>query len=222
MSLFFGKRKPGEGISDRKTDRKKTLLNMAAMPLEIVTGQNFYDPNMRTRSGQSGEKIQDSITGTLAGIAPAALNVALPGAGTALQMAQGAGKLATGNPNQSAQFAMGQQLGGFAGNFLGGISPQMGAPNMAMNTGGLENLPIAKCGGKVKMQEGGPTYEAENNEMIMGGIPTSFRGGEVQQKASNMFKLKGNTHEKSGIDMKGGKYVFSDSLTLDSSFLKDL
>ena len=76
-----------------------------------------------------------------------------------------------------------------------------------------------------KYFEGGllkPQYEAEDQEVVDGGIPQAFNGGEVKQNSSTAGKIEGNTHEQGGVELSGGERVFSDRLYVDSNFLKDL
>lgn len=68
----------------------------------------------------------------------------------------------------------------------------------------------------------GPTYEAENSEVVSGKQPKVYGKGSIQKLAEGMFKIKGNTHENGGVKASGGQYVYSDRLTLDDSFLKGL
>lgn len=67
-----------------------------------------------------------------------------------------------------------------------------------------------------------PQYEAEGGEVVDGGMPVAFNGGNITPNSTTAGKINGNTHEQGGVDMAGGKRVFSDRLYVDSNFLKDL
>lgn len=78
---------------------------------------------------------------------------------------------------------------------------------------------------KPKKAHGGmttPQYEAEKGEVVDGGIPIAFSGGSITPNSMTSGKINGQTHEQGGVDMAGGKRVFSDRLYVDSNFLKDL
>lgn len=67
-----------------------------------------------------------------------------------------------------------------------------------------------------------PQYEAEKGEVVDGGMPVAFNGGTITPNSMTSGKINGQTHEQGGVDMAGGKRVFSDRLTVDSNFLNDL
>ena len=67
-----------------------------------------------------------------------------------------------------------------------------------------------------------PQYEAEKGEVVDGGMPVAFNGGSITPNSMTSGKINGQTHEQGGVDMAGGKRVFSDRLKVDSNFLKDL
>ncbi len=73
-------------------DVGKSLLNTAAMPFEIATGTNFYDPKMETDLGVGIAKTQNTIGDITTAVAPTALNMVVPGMGTALSATQTIGK----------------------------------------------------------------------------------------------------------------------------------
>lgn len=76
-------------------------------------------------------------------------------------------------------------------------------------------------GGNV-MGQGGPVYEAEGGEVIDGGNPNTLQGGHISPNSSTAGKIVGNSHGNGGVKMTGGEKIYSDRLTVDSSFLKDL
>jgi len=73
-----------------------------------------------------------------------------------------------------------------------------------------------------KMGAGGPVYEAEGGEVIDGGNPATLQGGHISPNSSNSGKIVGNSHGNGGVKMTGGEKIYSDRLTVDTSFLKDL
>lgn len=69
---------------------------------------------------------------------------------------------------------------------------------------------------------GGPVYEAEGGEVIEGGQPQAFQGGQVSPNSSNAGMIEGNSHGNGGVKMSGGKRIYSDSLFLDEDFINSL
>ncbi len=76
-------------------------------------------------------------------------------------------------------------------------------------------------GGNV-YDQGGPVYEAEGGEVIDGGNPNTLNGGRISPNSSTSGKIIGNSHSNGGVKMTGGEKIYSDRLTVDASFLKDL
>ena len=66
-------------------DIGKTWLNAMASPLEMLSGQNFYDPEVEGSLAKGMVGAQDSINQVGSAVAPQLLNMALPGSGTAVQ-----------------------------------------------------------------------------------------------------------------------------------------
>lgn len=93
--------------------------------------------------------------------------------------------------------------------------------NIEMGMG--NEIPMAAYGGKVYAQ-GGPIYKAEGGEVIDGGNPTTLQGGHISPNSNNSGKIIGDSHNdpSGGVTMTGGEKIYSDRLTVDSSFLKDL
>lgn len=73
-----------------------------------------------------------------------------------------------------------------------------------------------------KYAQGGQLYEAEGGEVIDGGNPITLQGGHISPNSSNSGKIVGNSHGNGGVKMTGGEKIYSDRLTVDTSFLKDL
>jgi hypothetical protein len=73
-----------------------------------------------------------------------------------------------------------------------------------------------------KYAQGGQLYEAEGGEVIDGGNPITLQGGHISPNSSNSGIIVGNSHGNGGVKMTGGEKIYSDRLTVDSSFLKDL
>jgi len=73
-----------------------------------------------------------------------------------------------------------------------------------------------------KYAQGGQLYEAEGGEVIDGGNPITLQGGHISPNSSNSGKIVGNSHGNGGVKMTGGEKIYSDRLTVDASFLKDL
>jgi hypothetical protein len=73
-----------------------------------------------------------------------------------------------------------------------------------------------------KYAQGGQLYEAEGGEVIDGGNPITLQGGYISPNSSNSGKIVGNSHGNGGVKMTGGEKIYSDRLTVDASFLKDL
>lgn len=90
-------------------DLGKTWLNQMSTPLDMITGQNVYDPELQGKLANSMEKGAD-IQGRLgAAMLPSALNMVAPGAGTALQVGRNF-MPDMGNPSP-ALYALGGQMG---------------------------------------------------------------------------------------------------------------
>lgn len=90
-------------------DLGKTWLNQMSTPLDMITGQNVYDPELQGKLANSMEKGAD-IQGRLgAAVLPSALNMVAPGAGTALQVGRNF-MPDMGNPSP-ALYALGGQMG---------------------------------------------------------------------------------------------------------------
>ena len=90
-------------------DLGKTWLNQISTPLDMITGQNVYDPELQGKLANSMEKGAD-IQGKLgAAVLPAALNMVAPGTGTALQVGRNF-MPDMGNPSP-ALYALGGQMG---------------------------------------------------------------------------------------------------------------
>jgi len=78
-------------------------------------------------------------------------------------------------------------------------------------------------GGKLcRLEHGGPVYEAEGGEVVDGGIPTAYAGGQISPNSQDSAKINGNSHAQGGVQMSGGERVFSDKLYVDKNLLKDL
>lgn len=69
---------------------------------------------------------------------------------------------------------------------------------------------------------GAPEYEAEGGEVIVGGTPKVYNGGNLKQISEDSFKIEGNSHENGGVAMSGGDYVYSDRIALDNNILSQL
>lgn len=69
---------------------------------------------------------------------------------------------------------------------------------------------------------GAPEYEAEGGEVIVGGTPKVYNGGNLKQISEDSFKIEGNSHENGGVAMSGGDYVYSDRIALDDNILSQL
>ena len=68
-------------------------------------------------------------------------------------------------------------------------------------------------------------YEAEGGEMVSYNPqrpPMVYKGGNVQAKAPGMAKVTGKPHEKGGVDMSGGDFVFSDHLQMNKTTISKL
>ena len=52
--------------------------------------------------------------------------------------------------------------------------------------------------------------------------PMVYKGGNVQAKAPGMAKVTGKPHEKGGVDMSGGDFVFSDHLQMNKTTISKL
>ena len=107
---------------------------------------------------------------------------------------------------------------------------QQKAGNIVKNlvTGGLSGddsfFGLFAYGGQSDyMANGGNSqYEAEGGEIVIGGMPEVYNGGNLKQNSENAFKIEGNSHENGGVDMSGGDYIFSDRIYLDDDILNEL
>lgn len=61
-------------------------------------------------------------------------------------------------------------------------------------------------------------YEAEGGEVVDGGIPTAFSGGNISPNSSQAAMINGDSHEQGGVEMSGGARVFSDRLKVSKEF----
>jgi len=128
--------------------------------------------------------------------------------------------------------------GGFGGGGFGGFGGQGGNMNMMnmFNQGGqggsnidLMNLlkMLGQYGGKAEYGRAvhpNVEYEAEGGEVVSykgGGYPQIYGdGGTVKEIAPGLTKVTGDAHNKGGIDMSGGEFVFSDHLKVDDKVEK--
>jgi hypothetical protein len=82
------KRVPILKFGDFLGDFGKQYLSTIVKPMELLTGQEIYDPNYATELGKKLKPIHEKYTDVMGGITNAvgtsALNMAVPGAGTAL------------------------------------------------------------------------------------------------------------------------------------------
>ena len=116
------------------------------------------------------------------------------------------------------------------------IGPDAGLNAVNVKAGGQSVYkgvrPTIGAGVKFKFGEGGPLdlspnegnsqYEAEGGEIVIGGMPEVYNGGNLKQNSENAFKIEGNSHENGGVDMSGGDYIFSDRIYLDDDILNEL
>lgn len=90
-------------------DLGKTWLNSATMPLDILTGQDVYNPELQGVAANTIEAVNTGMGKVGAALAPAALNMVAPGSGTALQAARAAMPTLNSDP-QNILYALGGQL----------------------------------------------------------------------------------------------------------------
>ena len=63
-----------------------------------------------------------------------------------------------------------------------------------------------------------PQYEAEGGEVVDGGMPSAFGGGNISPNSSQSAMITGASHEQGGVEMSGGERVFSDRLNASKEF----
>jgi len=98
-------------------DLGNVAINTALSPIEGLTGKNFFNPEMTTGFGKSAAGVGDFLGNVTGAVAPMALNMVAPGAGTALgAVAKGVGNSIDADPTSGAGVAMGSALGSLAGN----------------------------------------------------------------------------------------------------------
>jgi hypothetical protein len=90
-------------------DLAKTWLNQMSTPLDMITGQNVYDPELQGQLANTMEKGADMQGRLGAAVLPSALNMMVPGAGAALQVGRNF-MPDMGNPSP-ALYALGGQMG---------------------------------------------------------------------------------------------------------------
>jgi hypothetical protein len=126
------------------------------------------------------------------------------------------GKLDNNLSDQEKQIRSG---GSIAGSIGAGIlmGNPMGGDQKSLDN--VSDLPQSFQFGGMPQQ---PQYEAEGGEVVDGGIPTAFAGGQVAPTSSNAAVIKGQTHEQGGVNLKGGERVFSDTLKPSTSLSKEI
>lgn len=183
------------------TELGQSFLNTLAMPAEIATGQNFYDPTFTSGIGKGLNATQDVITDVGGALAPVAANALLPGAGTALTAARGvAGDLGTAGTQLPEHQRKWEGQVGAAGEGLAAMAP--GVMGMMMEQGGF----FEQGGG---FAQTGPDLNAFN-------LPSHAEGGG--QLNPNVEIEKQET-----VDPKA-EYVYSDLLVnpkTNNTYAKD-
>ena len=183
------------------TELGQSFLNTLAMPAEIATGQNFYDPTFTSGIGKGINATQDVMTDVGGALAPMAANALLPGAGTALTAARGvAGDLGTAGTQLPEHQRKWEGQVGAAGQGLAAMAP--GVMGMMMEQGGF----FEQGGG---FAQTGPDLNAFN-------LPSHAEGGG--QLNPNVEIEKQET-----VDPKA-EYVYSDLLVnakTNNTYAKD-
>lgn len=182
------------------TELGQTFLNTLAMPAEIVTGQNLYDPTFTSKLGKGINYAQDLTAGASASLAPAALNMVAPGAGTALTAARGftpdlgkGGPQLEGHNNNQSGFGTGQAFGSVAAPFMGDM--------MARDGGYVPQFPM---GGYPQQEQQPHTMEQTGSNMSTFNLPSHEQGGG--QIAPNVEIEKNEVVMNTGL----GEIVLSD------------
>jgi hypothetical protein len=98
-------------------DLGNVAINNALSPIEGLTGKNFFNPEMTTGFGKSAAGVGDFLGNVTGAVAPMALNMVVPGAGTALgAIGKGVGSMIDTPETSGAGVAVGSALGSLAGN----------------------------------------------------------------------------------------------------------
>ncbi len=163
----------GGKIGNIFRDIGNTALNTLATPLEAATGNNFFDPQFKTGVGKGIGRAQDTIGQIGAQVAPTLLNVAIPGAGTALS----------------------------AGRSLSGVE-QGGFDNSLLGEQGAQALGTAASLGSKFFRGGGTVEKLKRVYGHGGGVPIEVEGGEASARPDGSFvEFNGPGHENGGIDV---------------------
>jgi hypothetical protein len=190
MSFLSKLKRKGKNHALGAVDRSLGTLGMS----NVIDSDNYSSK----RVGEEGVgKYSDMIGGVQNQLGVAGLNMVAPGTGDAFQAASGMAGQATGGNSEA------YMQGAAVGNTAAGITSSFNNPTQ-----------IAAMGGNVK-----PQYEAEGKEVVQGGNPQTFSGGTIQQQASDMFKIDGQSHNQGGVDMAGGERIFSDRLKIPGTKL---
>jgi hypothetical protein len=193
-------------------DLGNVAINTALSPIEGLTGKNFFNPEMTTGFGKSAAGVGDFLGNVTGAVAPMALNLVAPGAGTALStVAKGVGNSIDTDPTSGAGVAMGSALGSLAGN-----KDAMDFAKGLFRKGGYLKFKKAMK----KYADGGiilPTYinMPENNEHATGGNleinpnglypninPKQFET-KLSSKDETKFQSWFDNHYKRGHIMQG-------------------
>lgn len=126
----------GSRVKEMWKNWGKVGLNALAMPAEILTGRNLYNPKIGGSLTGGIERVTDTTAQVGAAIAPAALNAVVPGAGTALKVGRefipaGVGNETNNNFQANQKVATSQANALYeVGGPLSGMAIQGAGPNL--------------------------------------------------------------------------------------------